>query len=159
MFLEGLSSLVLWVRPGTYLRVDHLKGAYSQTLDQSGKACQEQTLQLIKKICKFSAKQKFHNSGPRGRIFSCVQPFYERSMSDLEPQRSMHRPVQVAHSRSQKDRTQRKIQPQNFYFPPFSSCVKHRRDSNPQPQDQQLSALPVRYNQCRLKSKLVLLHS
>jgi hypothetical protein len=33
----------------------------------------------------------------RGRIFSCVWPFYERAVSDLDPKRSIHRPVQVAH--------------------------------------------------------------
>ncbi len=32
----------------------------------------------------------------RGHIFSHVQPFYERAVSDLDPQRSMHRPFQVA---------------------------------------------------------------
>ncbi len=34
----------------------------------------------------------------RGRIFSHVSPFYERAVSDLDPQRSMLRPGQVAHS-------------------------------------------------------------
>ncbi len=34
----------------------------------------------------------------RGRIFSCVQPFYEWAVSNLGPQRSMHRHVLVAHS-------------------------------------------------------------
>ncbi len=34
----------------------------------------------------------------RGRIFSCERPFYERAVSDLDPQRYMHRPVKVAHS-------------------------------------------------------------
>ncbi len=29
----------------------------------------------------------------RGRIFSHVQPFYERAVSDLDPKWSMHRPV------------------------------------------------------------------
>ncbi len=36
--------------------------------------------------------------GPRGHIFSHVGPFYERAVSNLDPQRYMHRPVQVAHS-------------------------------------------------------------
>ncbi len=34
----------------------------------------------------------------RGRIFTHVQPFYECAVSNLDPKRSMHRPVQVAHS-------------------------------------------------------------
>jgi hypothetical protein len=34
----------------------------------------------------------------RGRIFSHVRPFYEQAVSDLDPQRSMHRPALVAHS-------------------------------------------------------------
>jgi len=34
----------------------------------------------------------------RGCIFSCVQPIYERAVSDLDPSRSMHRTVLVAHS-------------------------------------------------------------
>ncbi len=33
-----------------------------------------------------------------GCIFSRVQPFYERAVRDVYPQRSMHRPVQVADS-------------------------------------------------------------
>jgi len=31
--------------------------------------------------------------GARGRIFSCVRPFYERAVSDLDPWRSMNRTV------------------------------------------------------------------
>jgi hypothetical protein len=34
----------------------------------------------------------------RGHIFSRVQPFHECAVSNLDPQRSMHRPVEVAHS-------------------------------------------------------------
>jgi len=34
----------------------------------------------------------------KGRIFSHVWPFYERAVSNLDPLRSMHRPVLVAHS-------------------------------------------------------------
>ncbi len=34
----------------------------------------------------------------RGRIFSRVWPLYERAVINLEPWRSMHRPVEVAHS-------------------------------------------------------------
>ncbi len=34
----------------------------------------------------------------RGHIFSHVRPFCERAVSDLGPQRSLNRPVQVAHS-------------------------------------------------------------
>jgi hypothetical protein len=33
-----------------------------------------------------------------GHIFSNVRPFYERAVSDLDPQRSMHRPVWVTHN-------------------------------------------------------------
>ncbi len=36
--------------------------------------------------------------GTIGCIFSHVRPFYERAVSDLGPQRSMHTPIQVAHS-------------------------------------------------------------
>ncbi len=35
---------------------------------------------------------------PRGCIFCCVRPFCERAVSDLNPVRYIHRPVQVAHS-------------------------------------------------------------
>ncbi len=48
----------VWVRLGAHPKVEHLKGVYSgrlwpypQTIDQAGKACQEQTLQLIMEIC------------------------------------------------------------------------------------------------------------
>jgi hypothetical protein len=34
----------------------------------------------------------------KGCIFSGVRSFYERAVSKLDPQRSMHRPVQVTHS-------------------------------------------------------------
>jgi hypothetical protein len=34
----------------------------------------------------------------KGCIFSGVRPFYERAVSKLDPERSMHRPVQVTHS-------------------------------------------------------------
>jgi hypothetical protein len=33
----------------------------------------------------------------RGRIFSRERPFYERAVSDLDPERYMHRPVKVTH--------------------------------------------------------------
>ncbi len=36
---------------------------------------------------------KSYNLGPRGSIFNRVRPFYERAVSDLDPLRSMHRPV------------------------------------------------------------------
>ncbi len=38
------------------------------------------------------------SSKTRDHIFSCVRPFYERAVSNLDPQRSMHLPVQVTHS-------------------------------------------------------------
>ncbi len=51
----------MWVRPGPYPRVDHMKGAslqsYPQTLDLEGKACQGQKLYLIVKISKLRTKK------------------------------------------------------------------------------------------------------
>ncbi len=41
---------------------------------------------------------KFYGTGPLGRIFSCVRPFFQQAVSDLGPLRSMHRPVLVAHN-------------------------------------------------------------
>ncbi len=36
---------------------------------------------------------RFYNIDTSSRIFSYMRPFYERAVSDLDPQRSMHRPV------------------------------------------------------------------
>jgi hypothetical protein len=30
-------------------------------------------------------RNKFYGTGPRGCIFSCVQPFYEQAVSNLDP--------------------------------------------------------------------------
>ncbi len=46
----------------------------------------------------FVISGKKQNNSSRGHIFSCVRPFCERAVSDLDPQRYIHRPVQVAHS-------------------------------------------------------------
>ncbi len=42
--------------------------------------------------------QTLANSQLTGLIFSHVRPFYERAVSNIDPKRSMYRPVQVAHS-------------------------------------------------------------
>jgi hypothetical protein len=65
-----------------------------QTVDNAGKACQVQTLQHI---TNWSYK-KFKTMSPEAVFFSCVRPFHEWVVSDLD--RSMHRFLwfQVAHS-------------------------------------------------------------
>ncbi len=72
-------SNVLLVRPGGFPRVENLKGAslgqampYLQILDQAGKACQGQTLQLITEIRKLRPK-KFYNIGPSS-VLSLLVP-------------------------------------------------------------------------------------
>ncbi len=54
-------------------------------------------VQLTKRVSKFTSK-KFYEIDSRGCNCSHVRPFYERVVSDLGPQRSIHRPVWVAHS-------------------------------------------------------------
>ncbi len=44
---------------------------YPETLDLAGKACQEQTLQLMTKICKLWTK-KFYNIGPGPKIIKLL---------------------------------------------------------------------------------------
>ncbi len=60
-----------------------------------------------KMLCQFNRKNQFIQTvttGPyeinttRGCSFSHVRPFYERAESNLNPCRSMHKSVQVAHS-------------------------------------------------------------
>ncbi len=54
------------------------------------------SLSIIFKTC-FQNTLKIEN---RGRIFFHVRPLYEWAVSNLDPERSMHRPVEVAHSSS-----------------------------------------------------------
>jgi hypothetical protein len=73
MSLASIFSLVqcLWIMPGAYPRVEHLKVLHSfrlqpylQTLNYAREPCQGQTLQLITKIRQLRTK-KFYNIGPR----------------------------------------------------------------------------------------------
>jgi len=63
---------LLWVRPGAYPSVEHLKvsslGPYSQTLDYAGKATRDKHSSLSRTFVYYSRK-KFCNIGP------CMPPF------------------------------------------------------------------------------------
>jgi hypothetical protein len=52
-----------------------------------------ETIILYCKNFVYITKKKPTAVETRGRIFSHVRPFYERAVHDLDPQRSMHRPV------------------------------------------------------------------